>query len=98
MSQTSEISTEIKNLEKEINRLNMVDIPGMVLLGLGLYGVFGAKGDAFIAALNNQAVAYGTIAIGLAVVGHTLWRLIPLLLRHARLKEQLKQESNQQSR
>jgi len=38
---------------KQLKKLALLDIPGSILIGLGLYGKFAANGHAFHPFLNN---------------------------------------------
>lgn len=51
--------------------LIIIDSLAVIFVGLGLYAVFGANGNAFLDILNNKSVAYGLIAVGGVV---TAWR------------------------
>lgn len=76
---------ELKQIHKEMILLNLIDAPGAILVGLGLYGVFGADGDAFISLLNNKYVAYGAIGVGGVIMIWSATRLFPLLKKRAEL-------------
>lgn len=69
---------EVKKLDKRISRIRMLGTPGAVFIGLGLYGVFGASGDAFHPYLNNQAVVNGLLIAGFAIEVWSVSRLIPM--------------------
>lgn len=74
-------------LKKKIIMMQIVGVPITLCMGLGLYGVFGADGDAFLPLLNDQSFSIGLIVIGAVL---ELWQLsviIPALRDYARLKQ-----------
>lgn len=69
---------EIKQNQRKLFILIMIDTPAVMCVGLGLYAVFGANGNAFLDILNNKSVAYGLIAAGGVV---TAWCNLKMALR-----------------
>jgi len=57
-------SEAIKTLKRDLIKTQLIEFPGFVLVGLGLYGKFGAKGNAFLPILNDQSVVNIMLAIG----------------------------------
>lgn len=81
----SNSEAELKRLKKRIILLQVIGAPGAVLLGLGLYGVFGANGNAFHPLLNDKSVVAGLVIIGVAI---EIWQfavLIPLFRKQIKL-------------
>ncbi len=76
---------ESQHLQKKIIIYNILGAPGAILLGLGLYGLFGAQGDAFIPILNNLNVVYGFIAVGAIIMIWEFAMTIPLLKRKSEI-------------
>lgn len=72
-------------IRKEIIKTQVFGIPAALLLGLGLYGLFAANGDAFHPLLNNQNVVYGMLVAGAILEVLQIYRLIPLLKEQVRL-------------
>jgi len=81
---------ELSQIKSKIIKINIIGYPGLILLGLGFYGLFGAKGDAFHPMLNDMKVVYGFIAYGIASVIWEFTQLIPLY----RKKEKINNEKN----
>ena len=79
---------ELSQIKSKIIKINIIGYPGLILLGLGLYGLFGAKGDAFHPMLNDMKVVFGFIAYGIASVIWEFSQLIPLY----RKKEKINSE------
>ena len=69
---------EIKQNQRELFILIAIDTPAVMLVGLGLYAVFGANGNAGLDILNNKSVGYGLIAVGGVV---TAWCNLKMALR-----------------
>ena len=76
---------ELKQIQKKLVLVNLIDAPGAILAGLGLYGVFGADGDAFIDLLNDRGIAYGAIIVGGMIMLWSILKMFPLLKRKAEL-------------
>jgi hypothetical protein len=73
-----------QEFDREIVRIAILEAPGAVLLGLGLYGRFEADGKAFIDILNNPDVVNGMLVAGAAIMAWGSWRVIRLVLARAR--------------
>ena len=91
----SDIEGELKQVKKRIIMLQLVGAPGAILLGLGLYGMFGANGNAFHPLLNNKNVVAGLVILGIAI---EIWQfvvLIPLVKKQIRLINERDKTRNQ---
>jgi hypothetical protein len=76
---------ELKRLKRRIILTQVIGTPGAVILGLGLYGVFGTNGDAFHPLLNDKNIVAGLVIIGVAI---EIWQfvvLIPLFRKQIKL-------------
>ena len=76
---------ELKQVQKELLILNIIDMPATVLVGLGLFAVFGADGDAIPSLLNDKNLAYGAIVVGGSIMAWCLVKMFPLLKKRAQL-------------
>ena len=76
---------ELKQVQKELLFLNIIDMPAALLVGLGLFAVFGAEGNAIPALLNDKTFAYGAIVIGGAIMAWCMVKMLPLLKQKAQL-------------
>lgn len=86
---TKKAEEEIAQLKKEIIKTKLIGAPGMIMVGLGLYGVFAAKGDAFHPFLNDPTNCYGILIVGAVI---TIWENIKvkkLTKRHWELSKEL---------
>ena len=81
---------EIKQIQRQLFILFIIDFPAMMLVSLGLYAVFVANGNAVPDLLNNKNIAYGAIVVGGAVMVWCASKILPLLKR----KLQLENEEN----
>ncbi|GGX47767.1 hypothetical protein [Saccharospirillum salsuginis] len=70
-----------KTIQKQLLKYQLFSTPAVVLIGLGLYGLFGAQGDAFLPILNDQGVVYSFLGGGIALEIWVLLKIIPLV-RH----------------
>ena len=76
---------ELQYINKKIVMINLLATPGAILLGLGLYGLFGAQGNAFIDILNNQNVVYGCLVVGAVIMLWEFVAVIRLLIRKSEI-------------
>ena len=76
---------QLAAIKREIIKTQVFGIRAALLLGLGLYGLFAASGDAFHPLLNNQRVVYGMLVAGAVLEVVQMYRLIPLLREQARI-------------
>ena len=79
---------EIKQIQKKLRILLIIDGFAMILIGLGSAGVFSADGNAIFALLNNKNIAYGAIIVGGVVAAWCLVKIFPLLQRQVELQNE----------
>ena len=58
----------VKEIEKEISKVSIIDFPESIMLGLSLYAKFGTNGDAFHPLLNNKLVVNIMLITGAATM------------------------------
>ena len=76
---------QLAAIKREIIKTQVFGIPAALLLGLGLYGLFAASGDAFHPLLNNRNIVYSMLIAGVILEVLQIYRLIPLLKEQARI-------------
>ena len=81
---------EIKQIQRKLFILFIIEFPAMMLVALGLATVLSANGNAFPDLLNDKNIAYGVIVVGGAVMAWCGSKIVPLLKR----KMQLENEEN----
>lgn len=74
-----DITAELKNISKKIARTQIIGTPAAMLIGLGLYGLFVASGDAFHPLLNDKNIVYAILMAGLVLEIWQFYLLMPLL-------------------
>lgn len=77
----------IKEIEKEILKVSIMDAPGSILFGLGLYGKFAANGDAFPPMLNDPSIVNSLLAAGFAIMAWGGYKILTLSREKADLKK-----------
>gem|GEM_PF-4725477 len=65
--------------------IQVVGAPGTIMIGLALYGIFAANGNAFWAPLDDTSVTYNMLGIGSIIL---VWETFQTL-KLARLKKAL---------
>ena len=76
---------ELNNIKKKIVKTQIIGAPGLILLGLGLYGMFGANGNAFHPLLNDKSVVNSLLIVGVAIELWQLYVIIPLFKKQGKL-------------
>lgn len=76
---------ELNSIKRKIIKASIIGSPGAILLGLGLYGMFGANGNAFHPLLNDNNIVNGLLFFGVAIELWQFYVLIPLYKRQAKL-------------
>ena len=75
---------EIRN---GIIRMQIIGAIAALFLGLGIYGLYVAKGDAFHPLLNNYELVSAMLVVGIVLEIWHLSQLIPLLKQYAKFKQ-----------
>ncbi|MCW8901395.1 MAG: hypothetical protein OQK95_12045 [Gammaproteobacteria bacterium] len=76
---------ELAVINKKIFKTKMYGYPGGVFLGFGLYGIFGANGDAFHPVLNDSEIVYSLTIIGAIIIVWELSALMPLFKKKSKI-------------
>lgn len=79
---------ETKAIRTKTIKIQLLGIPGAIFIGLALYAIFAAKGNAFHPALNNMNIVYTILVVGIVIELVQFVMLIPLWKRLAQLKNQ----------
>lgn len=78
---------ELKRLNNQVIRTQLMGAPAALLIGLGLYGIFAANGNAFLPMLNEAKVANSFIVVGIVLEVWQVMRLIPLVRKRTALQK-----------
>ncbi|WP_117087915.1 hypothetical protein, partial [Klebsiella pneumoniae] len=84
----TQLHAELAQVKRSLAITQLLGAPGILLIGLALYGLVIAEGDAFIQALNNPINCYLLIAIGSAI---TLWEALKIIKLSKQQTQLLKQ-------
>ncbi len=76
---------ELIDTKKQIIKIHILAAPGAIFLGLGLYGMFGANGNAFHPLLDDQTIVAALLLSGVAIEIWQFLALFPLLKKHGKL-------------
>jgi hypothetical protein len=66
-------------LTMKLVRVSMIGSLGWILLGLAIYAIWGAKGDAFLPILNDPNVANGMLILGVVIVAWETRQILGIL-------------------
>ncbi len=86
-----EIEQRLKEIEKETVLVGIKEAPGAFMVGLGLYAIFAADGDAFLPILNDQTFVYAMLAVGAVIMLWGFKKTISLAQERIRLLKELKE-------
>ncbi len=76
---------ELKSIKKKIVKTQIIGAPGAIFIGLGLYGIFGANGNAFHPLLNDKSIVNSLLIVGVAIELWQIYIIIPLFKKQAKL-------------
>ena len=76
---------ELRNIKKKIIMTQLIGAPGAIFIGLALYAIFAANGDAFHPLLNDKTIVNSLLIIGIAIELWQFYVLIPLFKNQAKL-------------
>ncbi|HEX7027852.1 MAG TPA: hypothetical protein VF268_11470 [Gammaproteobacteria bacterium] len=75
----------MKEIDKKILMISIINLPGAIMFGLGLYAKFAVNGNAFIPLLNDQRVADALLVIGAVIMVWGGYQVFTLGREKARL-------------
>ena len=79
----------IKEIQKEVVRVQLLAVPGAFFLGLGLYGLFAVEnGNAFIEILNSRIISLCFVVCGSIIEIWQFGKVLPLLMEQKKLNEE----------
>ena len=76
---------KLVQINKKIVLTQAIGTPGAILLGLGIYGMFGANGDAFHPLLNDEIFVKNILIIGTVIEIWQFYVLIPLFKKRSEI-------------
>lgn len=76
---------ELAQIQKKISLTSVIETPGVAMVGLGLYGKFGANGNAFHPLLNDMEIINGMLVVGGVIMVWGFVRVMSLLKEQRRL-------------
>ena len=77
----------LKEIDREIVKVGIIDAPGTILVGLGLYAKFAARGDAFHPLLNDPSVVNIMLLVGGAIMVWGAYKVVSLSREKMRLSK-----------
>jgi threonine/homoserine/homoserine lactone efflux protein len=78
----------IKDVEKDITTVSLIDAPATIMVGLGLYAKFSTNGDAFHPLLNNEFAINTLLVLGGTVMIWVGYKIFTLGRKKAMLKNE----------
>lgn len=68
----------MQEIEKEFLKVGIINAPGTAMVGWGVYGKFGANGDAFHPVLNDPTNTTILLIVGAAIIVWGSYKFIRL--------------------
>lgn len=65
-------------IDRKIITVQVISAPATIMVGLAIYGMFGANGDAFWEPLNNPVVNWNMLGIGGMVMAWETFQIVKL--------------------
>jgi len=88
MYNEQEKQQQIKDITRKIVKVQILGAPGTILLGLALYAIYGANGDAFHPLLNDMDVVYSMLILGIVIMAWEFLTFISLIRKKAELTKE----------
>ncbi|AEF54215.1 hypothetical protein [Marinomonas posidonica] len=76
---------ELKKIQSKIIKLMLLDFPGVILVGIGLYGILKKHNNFFLEQFGNHNLAYVSLGLGIFIMALVIPKLIPLLKRQSEI-------------
>jgi len=76
---------ELKTVNARLMKIQIIGALGNILVGLAIYGIWGAQGDAFLTILNNIDVVYSMLVLGFAIMIWQYANYFPLIRKRIEL-------------
>jgi len=87
MLNDAERKQQLKAISRRIFKIQVIGALGNILVGLAIYGIWGAQGNAFLPILNNLDVVYSMLVIGIFIMIWQYANYFPLIRERDKLSE-----------
>lgn len=77
----------IKDISKQIVTITLLETPGTLLFGVGLYSKFTGAGGELLSVLHDEAVVNSIIGIGAAIMLWGTYKILMLAQEKSRLQK-----------
>mgnify|MGYP005839283601 FL=1 len=77
----------IKDIDKQVIKISLIEAPGSILFGVGLYSKFVGTDAAILPFLQDRAVVNSIIVIGAAIMLWGTYKILMLKLEKSRLQK-----------
>lgn len=85
MHHTPEV--QLQTLKQQLAKVQLIEAPGTIMFGLGVYGKFAANGNAFHPLLNDPGVVSMLLGAGGTVMAWGTYKLVIILREMQRVKK-----------
>ena len=76
MINEAERAQQLKEITAKFIKVQLIGSVGTILVGLALYAIFAAQGNAFHPLLNDRDVAHGMLIVGGVIM---LWQYVTII-------------------
>ena len=81
---------ELQRLDKRLKMISVIDAPGAILVGLGLYGKFNKEGKAFHPLLDDSAITTGMLIVGGMIMAWGGLQILSIARRRQQIMQRLR--------
>lgn len=78
---------QLEALKQRLIKVQLIEAPGTIMFGLGLYGKFAVNGNAFHPLLNDPGVVSMLLGAGGTVMAWGAYKLVTILREMQRVKK-----------
>ena len=79
----------IKDIDKQVIKITLLEAPGSLLFGVGLFAKFTGDGGLILPLLQDQAVVNSILVIGAAIMLWGTYKILMLMQEKSRLQKKI---------
>lgn len=83
------VEEEINSINRELKRTQIIGVPGILLIGIAVHGIFAEPGKTLHPFLNDIGICYAMLAVGGAVAVWEVKKILRLTKRQSELNKML---------
>ncbi|MBR9727370.1 hypothetical protein ACFOD0_12965 [Shewanella intestini] len=89
MSEQTQSQARLKEVEKKVKLLKLIEAPAMIVIGLGIYAMFSANPAALHPILADSTIVNGALAVAVPWAAFCMFKSVKLSIEKRKLKQSL---------